>query len=394
MRCAISKSMAAACAASVGLVALAIVTALSSAVAQAADYSGDVTDVRVVRRAEQHPGAALVWEPYIAQWKPKHLVVAYGAGVAGKTDMGDIYASVSTNDGDTWGEPVAIFDHNQRYGTVQFAYNNSVLYKPLGQDVVWLFCMRCPMNSRNSEDAHLAAAYSADGGLSWTPVEMAMHYTGPLIIVGGIERIMENGQPRYLLPAHKNTLAGDPHGTREQMMLSSTSLLEWRLAGYIPQPSGVFPHEGNLAPGDAEGELKLVCRTGTYENSGKALDPPRAYSSVSQDGGRTWSLAQPENDLWNSVSKAFYGRASDGTHVYVYSDGPAWSRMSLRYKLQPAGSGWSSEHTFYDAGVHNSYPTLIEVSPGDYRAVWDSGTKEKHRTHIRFGKFKVATKQP
>ena len=68
---------------------------------QAAEYEGDVTGVRVIRRMEQHPGAALVWEPYIAQWKPKHLVAAYGAGIPGKTDMGSIYASVSTDDGDT-----------------------------------------------------------------------------------------------------------------------------------------------------------------------------------------------------------------------------------------------------------------------------------------------------
>jgi hypothetical protein len=73
----------------------------SFAMAQEGSYTGDVKDVRVVRSMEQHPGAALLWEPYIAEWKPKHLIVAYGAGIPGKVDMGDIYASVSTNDGDT-----------------------------------------------------------------------------------------------------------------------------------------------------------------------------------------------------------------------------------------------------------------------------------------------------
>src|SRR5450432_2833684 len=91
-----------------------------SARAQNAEPTGDVKDVRVVRSVEQHPGASLLWEPYIAAWKPKHLVVAYGAGIPGKTDMGDIVASVSTNDGDTWSEPAFIFDHNQRSGAMQF----------------------------------------------------------------------------------------------------------------------------------------------------------------------------------------------------------------------------------------------------------------------------------
>jgi len=86
----------------------------------AADFTGDVTDVRVVRRVDQHPGAALLWEPSSAVWRPKHLVVSFGAGLPGKTDMGDVLASVSTNDGDTWSDPLLAFDHNQRYGALQF----------------------------------------------------------------------------------------------------------------------------------------------------------------------------------------------------------------------------------------------------------------------------------
>jgi len=66
--------------------------------------------------------------------------------------------------------------------------------------------------------------------------------------------------------------------------------------------------------------------------------------------------------------------------------------MALRYKLQPTPGGpWSEQKTFFDAGIHNSYPTLIEVAPGDFRAVWDSGTAARTRTHIRFGKFKLST---
>lgn len=369
--------------------ALTLLLACSS---MAEDFQGDVTDVRVVRRMEQQPGASLLWEPSIAVWKPKHLVVVFGAGIPGKTDMGDMLASVSTNDGDTWGEPALIFDHNQRHGAMQFAYANPVLFKPPGQDVLWCFAMRCPMNSTDSEDARLTAAYSADGGRSWTPVEPAMHYTGPLITVsGGLYRIEENDQPRYLMPVHRNTRRHDPLGSRDQLMLSSTSLLEWRLTGFIPQPKEgrVFLQEGNLAPGDSEGELKLVMRTATDQPEGKALDPPRAFSSISRDGGRTWTPAQQEPDLWNSVSKAYFTRATGGPHLYVYSDGPARSRMALRYKTKPAGGAWGAEQTFYDSGTHNSYPTLLETAPGEFRAVWDSGTKDRHRTQIRFGKFRV-----
>jgi len=363
--------------------------------AQETEFKGDVTDLRIIRRVEQHPGAWRLWQPYIATWKRKHLVVAFGAMIDGKKDMGDILTSVSTNDGDAWGEPVAVFDHSQRQGAIQFAYANPVLFKPLDQDVIWCFAMRRPIAYRNSEESQLVGAFSADGGHSWTPVEMAMYYTGPLILNAGVHQTEIQGQKRFLLPAHRNTRQKDPLGSRDHFVLSSTSLLEWRLEAFIPQPEGgkVFLHEGNIAPGDAPGEIKIVMRTANYEDDSLTTDPPRAYSSVSRDDGHTWSPARPEPELYNAKSKGFFGRAKDGTHIYVYNDGPAGrepsGRMALRYKTKPARGVWSEEKTFFDAGIKNSYPTLIEVAPGVFRAVWDSGTADRPRTHIRFGKFRM-----
>jgi len=228
-----------------------------------------------------------------------------------------------------------------------------------------------------------------------------MHYTGPLITNAGIVETVIDGKRRFLLPAHRNTLASDPRGSRDHFVLSSSSLLEWKLEAFIPQPAAprVFLHEGNLAAGDAPGELKIVMRTADYDETEKTTNPPRAYSSVSRDGGRTWSTAAAEPDLHNAKSKGFFDRAAGGTHLYVYNDGPAqrdrsWpgfpngGRSSLRYKTKPAGGAWSAEKTFYDAGTKNSYPTLVEVAPGEFRAVWDSGDATTPRTHILFGKFK------
>ena len=365
------------------------------------NYKGDVTDVRIIRRVEQHPDSWRIWQPFIAPWKRKHLVVAFGAMTNGKKDMGDVFASVSRNDGDTWGEAVAIFDHNRRQGAIQFAYANPVLFKPPDQNVLWCFAMRCPIAYRNSEESQLVGAFTADGGYSWTSVELAMHYTGPLITNSVIVESEIKGQKLFLLPAHRNTLQKDPLGSRDQFILSSTSLLEWKLEAFIPQPKEgkVFLHEGNIAPGDAPGELKIVMRTANYYDTDLTTDPPRAYSSISRDGGHTWSAAEPEPALHNAKAKGYFGRASDGTHIYVYNDGPAQreiapgfphgGRTSLRYKIKPAGGKWSEEKTFYDAGIKNSYPTLIEVAPGDFRAVWDSGTAERSRTNIHFGKLRI-----
>ena len=369
---------------------------------QGAAHEGDVTDVQVLRAVEQHRQAWRIWQPVIVQGlKKQHLIVAYGSMLNGKKDMGDIHVMLSTDDGLNWSEPNAIFSHDVLQGDLQFAYANPVLYRAEGQAIIWCFAMRCPIQQRNSEESHLVGAFTADGGRSWTSVELAMHYTGPLILNAPPVAIDRGGIRIFLLPCHRNTLASDPRGSRDQMILSSTSLLEWKLEAFIPQPEEprVFLHEGNLALGDQEGELKMVMRTANYDDTSLTTSPPRAYSSLSQDGGKTWSVAIPEPDLHNAKSKGFYCKTQAGHYLYVYNDGPAQrslapgfpfgGRTSLRYKIQMPAGNWLEEKTFFDAGIKNSYPSLVEVSPGDFRAVWDSGTAENPRTHIRFGKFKI-----
>ena len=350
---------------------------------------GDVREVRVVRTVEQEPRAALLGEPHIAQWKPGHYIVAYEVGIPGKGDMGSIDAVVSTNDGRSWSIPGTIFNHTERHGNQQFAYANPVLYHPPGQDVVWCFAMRCPLHFSDSEDSHLAAAYSGDGGRSWNPVELTMNYHGPMVILGDIQRIIEDGRPVYVLPSHGNTWQHDPHGTREHFVLRSTSLLEWSLGGYVPQPepTRVFLHEGMLTVTGESGALKMVMRTSQMDKPGEALEPPRAWSTTSADGGRHWSVAQEEPALWNTVAKAWFGQSRTGAQLYVYNTGAAWSRMALGYKVKPAGGEWSAERPFFDTGIHNSYPRLLDISPGEFCAVWDSGDARRQRSAIRFGKF-------
>ena len=363
-------------------------------------FEGDVTDVRQLRHVDQHPDSWRVWQPFITQWKKNHLIVAFGAMTNGKKDMGDIFAMVSRNDGESWDEPIAVFDHNRRQGDIQFAYANPVLFKPSDQELVWLFAMRCSIKQVNSEESYLVAAFTADGGRSWTPVELAMHYTGPIITNAGLEETVIQGKKRYLLPGHRNTLAADARGSRDHFVISSSSLLEWKLEAFIPQPKQprVFLHEGNLAPwGNG---LKIVMRTANYDETDLTTDPPRAYSSVSKDGGHTWSVAKAEPELHNAKSKGFFDRGIRGDHIYVYSDGPAqrdftWpnfpngGRTSLRYKTKDPNGKWSEEKTFFHMGVKNSYPTLFEVAPGDWRAVWDSGNETVPRTRILFGKLKL-----
>ncbi|HVB96427.1 MAG TPA: sialidase family protein [Chloroflexota bacterium] len=356
---------------------------------------GDVTNLQIVRRIDQHPGVGYdrLWQPYLAQWSDDHLVVAFGGHLAGKTDMGDILGTVSKDGGVTWSEPISIFDHRLPLGPLRVAYANPVLYRPPGQSVLWCFAMRCPLHYRDSEDSELCAAYSRDGGLSWQQVELAVDYHSPLITCGGVLAVpVDGGGVRYLLPVHRNTLRHDPRGTQDQLVLESSNLLEWRLAGYIPAPNGgeVFLHEGNLAPGERAGEVLIVSRTAQGGAGRGALNPPVAFSSISRDGGHTWDTARPEPALHNATSKAFFSRDGRGHLLYVYSVGAYGERRGLAYKVKPPGEPWSEARTFFDIGVKNSYPTLLEYAPGHFHAVWDSSdSPDRARTMIRYGRLSI-----
>ncbi len=356
---------------------------------------GDVTNLQVIRCLEKQPGSNYdrLWQPYIAQWSDAHLVVAFGGHLAGKTDMGDILCCVSMDGGISWSEPVAIFDHRLPLGPLRVAYANPVLYRPPGQAVIWCFAMRCPLHYRDSEDSQLCAAYSRDGGLSWQPVELTVDYHSPLITCAGVlETLTDDGTTRYLLPVHRNTLRHDPRGSQDQLVLESSNLLEWRLIGYIPAPGSgeVFLHEGNLALGEQPGVIQIVMRTAQGGARRGALDPPVAFSSVSRDGGHTWSMASPELALHNAASKAFFGRDRRGRAVYVYSVGPYGERRGLAYKVKRPGQPWSEARAFFDTGVKNSYPTLLEYAPGQFHAVWDSSdSPDRPRTMIRYGRLSI-----
>ena len=215
-----------------------------------------------------------------------------------------------------------------------------------------------------------------------------MGYQGSLIIVAGIEAVQRDGIWHYLLPAHRNSQRHDRYGDRRQFVLESTSLVHWKFADYVEMPASgdIFLHEGCIDQGDRPGELKMVMRTADMERE-RPLDPPLAFSSVSRDGGRTWSAAVAEPDLPNYRAKSYYGQDSTGRKIYVYND--SGDRHGLYYKTKRGGESWSAERTFYFDKDRNSYPTLLEDKPGAWIAVWDSSdTPDRKRTAIRFGRLR------
>jgi len=350
-------------------------------------YNGDVKSVVLIDVLPEKSIYKQLWQPYIAIWKKNNYLVTYGYKLDGRADMGNIVCSITKDGGKNWTVPIMVFDHQKDNGYQRFAYANSVLFKPENQDIIWCFAMRCPLYYPDSEDSELCAAYTSDGGYSWTQVELNNTFPSPLITCAGIITIKENNMTKYLLPVHRNTVRHDPKGDREQFVLESTNLLVWNLRSYIPRPDSVWIHEGNIEKGDAQGELKIVMRTASYYSEKKStLNVPRAYSSVSFDNGKTWSTATEESELYNAAAKGFFGKDSFGRYIYVYNDGPREDRKALWYVVQDDKKNWSKPKMFYFDKNRNSYATLIEKEPGVFLCVWDSSNEpDVKRNAIRFG---------
>ncbi|HVY76263.1 MAG TPA: sialidase family protein [Puia sp.] len=349
--------------------------------------TGDVTDITQVQKLDTNSLYYKIWQPYIAILDSQTYIATYGLQLTGKTDMGDILCSVSKDRGKTWGHPITIFSSQEgKYG-----YANSVLYKSPEQDIIWCYAMRCVKYYKNTEESELVAAYSGDGGVTWIPVELQVDFQSPLITNASILSIKDERGTKYLLAVHRNTKHYDPYGDRRQFVLESRDLLRWKLAGYIPMPEGkeIFLCEGNMALEENNKDIKIVMRTADYKDPAHVqVNPPRAYSSISKDDGKTWSPAKEEPTLYNTNSKGFFGRDSKGHYVYVYNDGLVGQRTSLRYVVKSSGKDWSGPRLFYWDANRNSYATLIEEKPGVFICVWDSSDDIKRaRTVIRFGRL-------
>jgi hypothetical protein len=356
------------------------------------EYRGDVKDVRIVAELDPHSIYDRLWQPYVANLGNGHLVTVYGAQFRGKQDMGDLYASVSKDGGDTWQHPVYVFDHRCPVGTRRYGYLNPSLVRPEGTDTLWCFATRAPMYKRTGDDNELAAAYSVDGGWSWQEVPLACDFWSPVITCNAPVPVERDGRTRYLMPVHRGPFTrGDRQSDMKAFLLESGDLLHWRMGAYSPfrDDDPVFLAEGSLAE-RKDGTLTLVYRAAKYIHPLlHPTDGDCAYRCDSADRGRTWTEARPEPGCHNTWSKAWYHIEEDGGEVYIYSPGKPGERPGLDWVYRaPGDASWSKPRVFYDGENRNSYPTLAARDDGGWHAVWDSSKDmTRIRTRICFGTF-------
>ena len=189
--------------------------------------------------------------------------------------MGDIFAMVSRSDGDTWEEPRQRFSITIKSKAIFSSPTLTPFFS--NRRIIMSFgvspCV-APSSRRTARNRIWWPHFSADGGWSWTPVELSMHYTGP----SGRQCVgRRNGgsmaKSASLLPAHRNTLGSRSRQRQSHpITLFSAAAACWNGSwkAYIPQPTGgqeVFLHEGNIAPWGDPGGLPIVMRTANYDET-------------------------------------------------------------------------------------------------------------------------------
>ena len=358
------------------------------------NYSGDVSDVRIIAELDTQSIYHRLWQPYVANLGNDHLVTCYGAEFRGKVDMGDICASVSEDGGNSWHPSVYVFDHRNLIGNRHYGYLNPSFIKPEGTDTLWCFATRCPMYKLSGDDNELVAAYTVDGGWSWQEIPLACDFWSPLITCNAPVPIQRDGHTRYLMPVHRGPfIRGDIDADQKAFLLESSDLLHWKIGAYtrFDESDPIFLAEGSLVQ-RKDGTLTIVYRAAKY---GPRPTLPTngncAYRCDSNDGGKTWSSSVPEHGCHNTWSKSWYFIEADGTEVYIYSPGEIRERPGLSWvKKAPGDETWGEPRVFYDGENRNSYPTLVARNDTGWYAVWDSSQDMQHRrTRICFGKFDV-----
>lgn len=269
------------------------------------------------------------------------------------TDMGDIFCSISYDDGRKWSSPICIAksDSKRTWANVILLYEAGRLNAFLGY---------CPTNVSNSDSQFLAMKVSDDGGLTWQDAPMELAYKHPTICGGKVLRFGD----AYLLPFHRND------SVRMHGVLISEDLKHWRLAGVVPETedtseSDAFLQEGFLAiSNDGTGDLLMVMREG--ESRLREIDGTTFWETFTSHGcvhvtrskdGHEWSHPEPWHDIPNHNTKGAFLTDKCGRYVAFYNDSA--DRTRLFTKIGISGR-WSAPLMLATGSDWNCYAMAVE----------------------------------
>lgn len=301
----------------------------------------------------------------IVSYDTTHVTIAWrNEPDAVEHDRGDImFKSGSSADGGatwTWSATQYL---KQNDSTA--SYVNVVMYNDAG--TLYAFIGKSnPISNPDPGTSVNVCMKSTNLGVSWTAQTITNSYAGQMALGG---HIIKSGST-YFMPFHASGAQG---------FLKSTNLINWSLAGFVPNPEGVTLQEGFIAVSQ-DNSSHLVCKMRVKKDEGGY-----AYSSISTDGGTTWSDARKDLELPNWGVKCSLYRDSNNQYVYLYNteDG----RNTLYYKTRAPGQPWKAGRPFTSDTLagKDCYPMLTEYAPGKFYALWENSYH-----NVYFGKLDVS----
>ncbi|MEA3407096.1 MAG: sialidase family protein [Chloroflexota bacterium] len=214
----------------------------------------------------------------------------------------DIYGMVTDDWGTSWSEPRLLVSREEARQNVMSV---SLLREAVSGDI-FLFYLR-----KNSfHDCSVFLRRSADQGRTWGPAQRVSIRDGYHVMNNA--RVIQLEDGRLLAPV---ALTQDYDRSRHQVALcyiSDDGGAHWRAGSGsvdLPQSRVGCQEPGVVALGDG---LLMYIRT----------DQNYVFGARSADGGETWTLPQPIEDLPAPAAPATMARMPDGSLIVIYNHRP------------------------------------------------------------------------
>lgn len=293
------------------------------------------------------------------------------------SDTGKTWSKLSVvwSDADnTCGNPAPVVDRNSGKISLLMTWNK-------GDDAIGT------INAGTSKDTRrVFLTSSTDEGVSWaapkeitTSVKQAnwgWYATGPC---HGIQLSAGPNKDRMIVPCDYIEVGPGRRGN-SHVIYSDDAGATWKLGGVPPMVPGLNPNESTIAE-LPDNKLILNMRVGGNEN--------QRLSSISADGGITWSVPYNEPQLIDPVCQgSLLSAILGGSHRLFFSNPAATTRKTMTVKMsQDQGAKWDKKNIVFDGPA--GYSDLVLLNDTQLGLLYEAGVA-RYTNGIAFKKVAVA----
>jgi sialidase-1 len=211
---------------------------------------------------------------------------------------------------------------------------------------------------------------SEDDGLHWkAPVEITTavkqpnwgwYATGPC---HGIQMTGGMHKNRMIVPCDYIEVGAGRRGG-SHVIYSDDAGASWKLGGAVPVVPGLNPNESTVAE-LKDGKLMLNMRVGNNNN--------QRLSSISTDGGITWSVPAQEPTLTDPVCQGSLLNATiNNAHVLFFANAASTTRTKMTIKMSTdQGVSWNKKKLVFEGP--SAYSDLVLLSQTKVGLLYEAG---------------------